>query len=143
MASFNLIRGGKVVRQPIIARKPICTVAGQSYWAHRVHQDWKDTKEPIHDPASGYLKITKKDNGYFWPTITVIAQGDTLYVRLKSYTKGFTTRYLVIPHFNQFSAVEVIQTFPDLGRHFEDAIHQAYHTLGLPLGYVVPILKEV
>lgn len=29
------------------------------------------------------------------------------------------------------------------GRHFEDAIFQAWHDLGLPDGYTEPILKEI
>lgn len=132
-----------LIRQPIITRRPIYTLEIQSQWDDKVKLDWKDAKEPVYAPSSGYLKITRKDNGYFWSTVTAIVQSGVLYVRFKSYTKGLKPKYLVVQHFDQFSAVEIIQAYLALGRHFEDVIHQVYHTLGLPLGYVVPILKEV
>lgn len=132
-----------LIRQPIITRRPIYTVEGQSHWDDKVKQDWKDVREPVYDPSSGYFKATRKDNGYFWSTVTAIVQSGVLYVRLKSYIKGHKSKYLTVQHFDQFSAVEILQTYPALGRHFEDVIHQVYHTLGLPLGYIVPILKEV
>jgi len=115
----------------------------QSQWDDKVKQDWKDVKEPMYDPSTGYLKITRKDNGYFWSTVTAIVQGSVLYVRFKSYTRGLKPKYLTVHHFDQFTAVEILQAYPALGRHFEDIIHWVYHTLGLPLGYVVSILKEV
>lgn len=132
-----------LIRQPIITRRPIYTLETQSRWDDKVKLDWKDAKELVYDPSSGYLKITRKDNRYSWSTVTAIVQSGVLYVRFKSYTKGFKSKYLIVQHFDQFSAVEIIQAYPALGRHFEDVIHQVYHTLGLPLGYVVPILKEV
>lgn len=131
------------VRQPIITRRPIYTLEIQSQWDDKVKQDWKDVKEPMYDPSTGYLKVTRKDNGYFWSTVTAIVQGSVLYVRFKSYTRGLKPKYLTVHHFDQFTAVEILQAYPALGRHFEDIIHWVYHTLGLPLGYAVPILKEV
>lgn len=123
------------MREPIKGhRHPICTVIGQSEWLKSDKQDWRGSTCEI---------CERKDRDYLYTTITAVVAGDDLHIRFRSFTKGHSTRFLTLHEFRRFTAQQVIEVYPDLGRHFNDIIHQVYYDAGLPLGYVVPILRSV
>lgn len=114
-------------RIPIVHRHSIVTVENNTEWKATIKADWK----------SG---MTKKDSGYRFSSTTFVVIDDTLYVRFKGYKEK--SKYLVLNNMSSFTANQVIQSIPNMGRHFEDGIHQVWHDLGLPLGYVVSIFRR-
>lgn len=85
--------------------------------------------------------LVKEDFGYVYSCVKVSLTETDMYVIFSGC--GVKLVYLTIKDFKQFDAVSIINKLPQLGRHFEEAILCTYHNLGLPLGYVEPILKSV
>ena len=85
--------------------------------------------------------LVKKDSGYVYSTVKVFLTETDMQVVFSGYKVKF--KYLIIEDFKQFDAVSIINKLPDWGRHFEDAVLGTYHSLGLPLGYVEPILRNL
>ena len=96
---------------------------------------WKKPKK------LGEELLVKKDSNYTYSVVKVLLMNDDLQVVFSGYRVKF--KYLTIENFRQFDALSIIRKLPDKGRHFEDAILEAYHSLGLPLGYTRPILRDL
>lgn len=83
---------------------------------------------------------TFKDKEYFYSTINFILENMNLTVEIKGYKKK--KRTFNISLLNK-TAIEIINQYPEMGRHFELGIKQVFHDLGLSLGYNERILKEI
>lgn len=92
----------------------------------------KDTKAKI--------TWTFKDKEYFYTTINFVLENMNLTIEMKGYRlkkKTFDINLL------NKTAIEIINQYPEMGRHFELGIKQVFHDLGLSLGYNKRILKEI
>lgn len=83
---------------------------------------------------------TFKDKEYFYSTINFILENMDLTVEMKGYKKK--KRTFDINLLNK-TAIDIINQYPEMGRHFELGIKQVFYDLGLPLGYNKRILKEI
>lgn len=58
--------------------------------------------------------------------------------------KGYRLKKKVFHiNFSNKTAIDIINQYSEMGRHFEMGIKQVFHDLGLPLGYNKRILKEI
>lgn len=113
--------------QVMIERIPITKLDGCISW-----------KKP---QKMGETTLVKKDSGYVYSSVKVLLTETDMQVVFSGHRVKYM--YLTIKDFKQFDAVSIINKLPQLGRHFEDAILGTYHSLGLPLGYTEPILKNM
>ena len=99
---------------------------------------------------NNYIKLKKdtkakiiwtfKDKEYFYSTINFILENMELTVEMKGYRLKKKVFHI---NFSNKTAIEIINRYPKMGRHFEMGIKQVFHDLGLPLGYNKRILKEI
>ncbi len=83
---------------------------------------------------------TFKDKEYFYSTINFILENTNLTIEMKGYRlkkKTFDINLL------NKTAIDIINQYSEMGRHFELGIKQVFHDLGLSLGYNERILKEI
>ena len=83
---------------------------------------------------------TFKDKGYVLYRCDISIDGDDLAVKMSGYRRKPVT--FRIEGFRGKTALEAmaphgIQSDAYMGRHFEDAVFQVYHDLGLDFGYVI------
>lgn len=101
----------------------------------------------IEKPPKIEWKAAKKykDNGYFFKTIQVATYEDDLYIKWSG--NRFKPIYGRVRGFKKQTACEIIRERDKMRtdgseRHFIDAIHEFYHSNGMPLGYAAAILVD-
>lgn len=92
------------------------------------------------------LKWTFREKDYDFPRIEFTIDGDNMIVTFTpaSWLKklnGTKKQKLRLKNFRNKLACDILNKYPDFGRHFETGVTTVWRNLGLPL-YTVPILKD-
>lgn len=91
-------------------------------------------------PFNGITSI-RYDSGYVLNKIVFKVHNTTSLLAI-FYSGNRKCETIEVKNFKDKTALDVLNKYTELGRHFEDGILEIYHYLEIPLGYVVPILRE-
>jgi len=115
------------------------------------------SKSPPNIPFDG-ITCTRYDVGYVYSKIvfTVVDNSDLHILFCERRAPKKTARVFYIKNFWKYTALEAIDQFHSFnmtpetlitagawGRHFEAGMFEVWHGLGLPLGYVEPLLRPI
>lgn len=80
--------------------------------------------------------LIKKAKDYYYDNIHFFINGENLYIKMEGYK--VKTEWKKIENFKQYTALDILRN-TELGRHFEDGVHELWLNQGLDLGYMLNI----